>query len=66
MAKMKLYVLQRLIDRGRKPEQSVTTQLVAPMEVKEHNVANAGDDFAEKVEFSVLQTALRLSEVPPG
>jgi acyl transferase domain-containing protein len=61
MAKMKMHVLQRLIERGRKPEQVVTKQPVAPAEVEEHNVAN--DDFDEKV-ISVLQTALRLSVVP--
>jgi acyl transferase domain-containing protein len=65
MAKMKVYVLKRLIERGRKPESAATPQLVAPAtteaRVKEHNVAN--DGFDEKV-IAVFQTALRLSEVP--
>nr|WJZ49100.1 non-reducing polyketide synthase [Calonarius rufo-olivaceus] len=62
MAKMKIYVLKRLIDRGRKPGQAVPTQQVAPAEVEsEDNVGN--DDFDDKV-ASILQAALRISELP--
>nr|WJZ49098.1 non-reducing polyketide synthase [Calonarius rufo-olivaceus] len=61
MAKMKIYVLKRLIDRGRKPGQVVATQQVAPTEVEEDNVENT--DFEDKV-VSVLKAALRLSEIP--
>jgi acyl transferase domain-containing protein len=65
MAKMKIYVLKRLIERGRKPESAATPQLVTPATtaapVNEHNVAN--DGFDEKV-IAVFRTALRLSEVP--
>ena len=62
MAKMKIYMLKRVIERGRKPE---SLELVAPVtteaRVREHHVAN--DGFEEKV-IAVFRTALRLSEIP--
>jgi len=60
MARMKLHVLKRLIDRILKPKQQVVTSQ-AVVDVQEYDVA--ADDFDEKA-ISILQSALRVAELP--
>jgi hypothetical protein len=61
MARMKLHVLKRLIDRTRKPEEVARTQVVESTEVMEQNFTD--DGFDEKV-LAILQTALRVPQLP--